>query len=91
MSTLIIEYTSGPEQEGGSTTPVKLLLDDELADAVSQTDQPTLAGKFQTLDLIELIRFCGKPGDLVAVDVPPDHLPRFARRLDALVSAGQLG
>lgn len=90
MSTLIIEYALGPEQDGSSTTPVKLLLDDELTDAVSQTDQPTLAGRFQTLDLIELIRFCGRPGDLIAVDVPPHHLARFARRLDALVFAGQL-
>lgn len=90
MSTLIIEYAFGPESDGSSTTPVQLLLDDELTAAVSQTDQPTLAGTFQTLDLIELIRYCGQPGDLVAVDVPPDHLSRFARRLDALVSAGQL-
>lgn len=91
MSTLIIEYDSGPEEDGSSTTPVKLLLDDELTEAVSETDQPTLAGSFQTLDLIELIRFCGQPGDLIAVDVPPEHVTRFARRLDALVCTGQLG
>lgn len=90
MSTLIIEYAFGPESDGSSTTPVKLLLDDELTAALSQAERPTLAGTFQTLDLVELIRFCGRPGDLVAVDVPPEQLSRFARRLDALVSAGQL-
>jgi hypothetical protein len=89
MSTLIIEYESGLGHDGQSTA-INLLLDDELVDAVEQTDQATLAGSLQTLELVELVRFCGRPGDLVAFDVPPEGVARFARRLDAMVCSGQL-
>lgn len=90
MSTLIIEYESGLGRRGTSTTAVNLLLDDELADEVSLTDQQTLVGELQTLELVELVRYCGRPGDLVAIAVPDDRVERVARRLDAMLSAGQL-
>lgn len=89
MSTLIIEYERGPGSNGQATA-VNLLLDDELAEAVQQTDQRTLGGSPQTLELVELVRFCGRPGDLVAFDVPREGLTHFARRLDAMVCSGQL-
>lgn len=89
MSTLIIEYEPERDHDGRSTA-VSLLLDDELAEAVPHADRHTLAGRLQTLELVELVRFCGRPGDLVAFDVPSDGLGRFAQRLDAMVRSGQL-
>jgi hypothetical protein len=90
MATLIIEYEPGTDGGGGSRTAVNLLLDDELADELSLTDQQTLVGELQTLELVELVRFCGRPVDLVGIEVPDDREESVARRFDAMLSAGQL-
>lgn len=90
MSALIIEYHNSVGWMGADATAVNVLLGDEVAEAVSMTDQHTLVGELQTPELIALVKHRGKPGEMIGIDVPEGSVLRFARQLDAMVFTGQL-